>query len=139
MGDIASLSTDRRLREKAEKELRLSSSDPPQMSTSVRALTLLSTRFHTAHTNLPPKTVYKHYLRALSRWPKDALRPECQFQDVIRKRVDRRLLPSSPSTSTKPPSKLSSAEEKAEWEQVNALYSLLENRYSRKVCIIFRL
>ncbi|KIN00851.1 hypothetical protein OIDMADRAFT_53995 [Oidiodendron maius Zn] len=77
-------------------------------------------------------TVYKHYLRALSRWPKDALRPECQFQDVIRKRVDRRLLPSSPSTSTKSPSKLSSAEEKAEWEQVNALYSLLENRYSRK-------
>jgi cytochrome b pre-mRNA-processing protein 6 len=44
--------------------------------------------------------------------------------------VDRRLLPAAPSTA---PTKL--ADEKAELEQVNALYSLLENRYSRKVCM----
>jgi len=44
--------------------------------------------------------------------------------------VDRRLLPAAPSTA---PTKL--ADEKAELEQVNALYSLLENRYSRKFAL----
>ncbi|TVY49215.1 hypothetical protein LOCC1_G000671 [Lachnellula occidentalis] len=66
---------------------------------------------------------YKHYIRALSRWPKDALRPDCQFQDVIRRRVDKRFLPVE---GQKP------ADEKAELEEVNALYSLLGNRYAQK-------
>lgn len=82
---------------------------------------------------------YKHYLRALSRWPKDPLRPETQFQDAIRRRIDRQFLPTSSSDATTPPQKLpyspvdEKAElEKAELENVNVLYSLLENRYSRK-------
>jgi len=66
---------------------------------------------------------YKHYIRALARWPKDALRPDCQFQDVIRRRVDKRFLPVE---GQKP------ANEKVELEQVNALYSLLANRYTQK-------
>ena len=94
-----------------------------------------------SHTN-SLEIAYKHYLRAFSRWPKDALRPESQLQDAIRKRVDRQLLPQSSATTTQtqtqtPPGaggafpKL--ADERVELEQANALYSLLENRYSRKV------
>ncbi|APA14348.1 predicted protein [Sclerotinia sclerotiorum 1980 UF-70] len=62
---------------------------------------------------------YHHYLRALSRWPKDALRPEAQFQDAIRRRIER----------------ISAAgkfDEKRELGQCNALYSLLEDRYLGK-------
>ncbi|KAH8593758.1 hypothetical protein B0O99DRAFT_574407 [Bisporella sp. PMI_857] len=62
---------------------------------------------------------YKHYIRALSKWPKDALRPECQFQDVMRRRIE-----SSFASGT--------VNEKAELENANILYSLLENRYIKK-------
>ncbi|KUJ10649.1 uncharacterized protein LY89DRAFT_247911 [Mollisia scopiformis] len=77
---------------------------------------------------------YKHYIRALSRWPKDNLRPDCQFQDVMRKRLDRRFIPaSSPNTPNAAQAVANSAiDEKMELEQANAIYSLLENRYSRK-------
>jgi hypothetical protein len=86
----------------------------------------------TAHSSIgsmltSPQVAYKHYLRGLSRWPKDALRPEAQFQDALRRRIDRRFL----APSNNPAAKL--ADEKVELEQANALYSLLENRYSRKV------
>jgi len=76
---------------------------------------------------------YKHYLRALSRWPKDSLRPECQFQDAMRRRIDRRFLPaSSPDTPNGAQAVANSPiDERLELEQVNAIYSLLENRYSR--------
>lgn len=78
-----------------------------------------------------PKLAYKHYIRALSRWPKDPLRPECQFQDAMRKRIDRRFLPvSSPDA---PAVAGNAVDERFELEQANVLYSLLENRYSRKV------
>ncbi|TVY57296.1 hypothetical protein LSUE1_G007350 [Lachnellula suecica] len=66
---------------------------------------------------------YKHYLRALSRWPKDPLRPDCQFQEVIRRRVAKRFYPVAGE---------SAVNEAAELEQVNALYSLLSNRYTHK-------
>ncbi|KAL3426224.1 hypothetical protein PVAG01_03015 [Phlyctema vagabunda] len=67
---------------------------------------------------------YKHYLRALSRWPADPLRPECQFQEAMRRRIDRRLLPGSTGVSV--------VDEKVELAQANVLYSLLENRYSKQ-------
>jgi hypothetical protein len=81
------------------------------------------------------KIAYKHYLRALSRWPKDPLRPETQFQDAIRRRIDRQFLPASSSDPAKAVQKVpnSSVDEKLELENVNILYSLLENRYTRKV------
>ncbi|KAF4622790.1 hypothetical protein G7Y89_g14235 [Cudoniella acicularis] len=76
---------------------------------------------------------YKHYLRALSRWPKDPLRPDCQFQDIMQKRIDRKFLPSKPKEGEDKPLVAPSAiNEKAELEQVNALYSLLGNRYTQK-------
>ena len=64
-----------------------------------------------------------HILQALSRWPKDPVRPEVQFQDVLRKRFEQ-----APTTTT--PSR---AEEQDLLRQANALYSLLENRYQKKV------
>ncbi|KAH0541611.1 hypothetical protein GP486_008702 [Trichoglossum hirsutum] len=81
----------------------------------------------------------KHYLRALSRWPADILRPELSFQATMRARF---LLPSSTTTTASPPSSSSppppttaaAAKDSKpdELSQINALYSLLENRYSRK-------
>ncbi|PSS09087.1 hypothetical protein M430DRAFT_182766 [Amorphotheca resinae ATCC 22711] len=70
---------------------------------------------------------YKHYLRALSRWPKDPLRPDCQFQDAMRHRIEQRLSPQKAAASPDAA--------RAELEQVNALYSLLENRYSKKYAL----
>jgi len=77
---------------------------------------------------------YKHTLRALSRWPKDTLRPECQFQDAMRRRLDRKFLPASAPGSqvTAQAAPISAMNERSELEQANVLYSLLENRYSRK-------
>ncbi|MCJ1271847.1 hypothetical protein MMC22_011752 [Lobaria immixta] len=89
--------------------------------------------------------VYKHYQRVLTQWPVDLLRPEVSFQEVMRRRIDKRLLPSSPNTPQQPQDKVRANDalatpapsqpfdEKGELEQVNALYSLLENRYSKKV------
>jgi len=77
--------------------------------------------------------VYKHYQRALSMWPKDRLRPECQFQDVLMKRVERTFLP-TPGYSPETGEALDapSVDERRELAQVNALYSLLEGRYAEK-------
>ncbi|KAH8819636.1 hypothetical protein F5884DRAFT_761274 [Xylogone sp. PMI_703] len=58
---------------------------------------------------------YKHYDRILAKWPKDLLRPEVQFQNAMRRRLDRQLQ--------------SGINEKTELENVNTLYSLLGNRY----------
>jgi cytochrome b pre-mRNA-processing protein 6 len=81
------------------------------------------------------KIAYKHYLRALSRWPKDPLRPGCQFQDAMRRRIDKRYLPAAPSDTPGAAQAVANSpiDEKVDLDQVNAIYSLLENRYSRKV------
>ncbi len=55
-----------------------------------------------------------YFRRALERWPKDALRPECQFQDVLAKR-------------------LTDAKGRVELKDANALYTLLEDRFARQV------
>ncbi|KAI1082562.1 hypothetical protein F5B20DRAFT_507330 [Whalleya microplaca] len=64
----------------------------------------------------PAISAQRHLLRALNLWPKDTIRPEVQFQDVLRKRFEKS-------------SKLS---EKNQLEQANALYSLIGNRYRNK-------
>ncbi|KAK8115660.1 hypothetical protein PG984_012162 [Apiospora sp. TS-2023a] len=60
-----------------------------------------------------------HLLRALNKWPQDAIRPQVQFQDVLRKRFE-----------SKTTSGVLSEEE--ELKQANALYSLIDNRYKKK-------
>lgn len=62
----------------------------------------------------------------------------------MRRRIDKRFLPyaSQPlkgqiiNGASVAPAQGQHIEEKAEFEQVNVLYSLLENRYSKKVCCI---
>lgn len=81
---------------------------------------------------------YKHQLRALARWPKDPLRPEVQFQDIIRRRIDQRLRITQDNTKddekkSQIPKETIGWNEDVEMEQANALYSLVEGRYSRKV------
>ncbi|KAK4113171.1 hypothetical protein N656DRAFT_844731 [Canariomyces notabilis] len=68
-------------------------------------------------------TAAKHFQGVLSRWPKDPLRPTCQLQDVLAKRLEKGAL--APSTKW-------STQDHADLKQVNALYSLLEDRYKNK-------
>ncbi|KAK3994399.1 cytochrome B pre-mRNA-processing protein 6 [Cladorrhinum sp. PSN332] len=62
---------------------------------------------------------------AIQRWPKDPLRPECQLQHVLAKRLEKATL--APPSSIKGVTKA-----QAELKQTNALYSLLEDRYKNK-------
>ena len=86
--------------------------------------------------------IYKHYQRILTQWPVDLLRPNVAFKDIIQKRVDARLKDSSTSTSVNnlPANhaqvtgiRPAAFDEKGELEQINVLYSFLENRYAKKV------
>ena len=63
----------------------------------------------------------KHYARLLSRWPKDPLRPENTFHKLLSARAAKA-------------NSLSDTEVNAELRNVNALYSLLDDRYKKKVC-----
>ena len=93
--------------------------------------------------NIALQIVYKHYQRLLTQWPVDLLRPEVSFQKAIQRRIDTRLKP--PTTAPEDnvvfnqaqatvPTKVA-FDEKGELEQVNVLYSFLENRYTKTVRI----
>jgi len=60
----------------------------------------------------------KHSLRALTQWPKDSLRPDTQLQNVLSKRIE--------SQQAQPNLALDA-------KQLNALHTLLDNRYKSKV------
>ncbi|KAI9860163.1 MAG: hypothetical protein M1813_006273 [Trichoglossum hirsutum] len=77
-----------------------------------------------------PTSVPKHYLRALARWPVDVLRPELSFQATMRTR----FLPSTTTSPTSSPATVTATKilKPNGLSQINALYSLLENRYSQK-------
>lgn len=79
-----------------------------------------------------PQVIYKHYMRALSQWPKDALRPDCRFEDVMRKQIEQKFNPPKAAEGAKPVAAIP-IDEKAEMDQVNALFSLLGNRYTKRV------
>ncbi|KAL1835208.1 hypothetical protein VTK73DRAFT_6011 [Phialemonium thermophilum] len=63
---------------------------------------------------------YQHLQRALARWPRDPLRPDCQLQDVLARRLEKQAAAGG------------AFDEQAELQQANALYTLLENRYKNK-------
>lgn len=73
------------------------------------------------------QVAYKHFQRVLAQWPKDRLRPESQLQDVLTKRIDKQF------AEQKAGSTAGVLSEEAELKQVNAMYSLLEDRYKTKV------
>ena len=62
----------------------------------------------------------KHYTRILSRWPKDPLRPDVQISSLLTARQAglRKMTEKNASD---------------EMRNVNALYSLLDDRYSKRV------
>ncbi|KAG9246179.1 hypothetical protein BJ878DRAFT_498151 [Calycina marina] len=65
---------------------------------------------------------YKHLTRALSKWPKDTLRPECQLQNVMQQRIDKIYSDASSKSSS----------ESSDMAQANLLYSLVEDRYLKR-------
>ncbi|KAK4185672.1 hypothetical protein QBC35DRAFT_503143 [Podospora australis] len=69
-------------------------------------------------------SVARTFQAALQRWPKDTLRPECQLQDVLAKRLEKGTIA--------PANKGSLTQTQAELKQTNAIYSLLEDRYKNK-------
>ncbi|KAI4737967.1 hypothetical protein E4T50_11575 [Aureobasidium sp. EXF-12298] len=69
----------------------------------------------------------KHYARILSQWPVNRLRPELTFQTLLKKRIEAAPVAQVNEANTaraQPPKPRNEAQE------VNALYSLLENRYA---------
>jgi hypothetical protein len=82
---------------------------------------LLSPAIRTSPNFEATQLIFRQYQRALGRWPRDPLRPEHTFQDVLSKRLETKFAPGNPIN------------EGEELKQVNALYSLVENRYQAKV------
>lgn len=87
--------------------------------------------------------MYRHYQRIISRWPTDAVRPESvSFPAALRRRLEKRILTPSKDAAESAGGNETQATvprmigEKEELERVNALYSLLENRYSKTVRIV---
>ncbi|EGY19230.1 uncharacterized protein VDAG_09564 [Verticillium dahliae VdLs.17] len=70
----------------------------------------------------PASQALKHYQRALATWPKDELRPQVQFAEFLKRGVEKRLAAGAATP----------AAEQKELAQVNALYSLAEDRYAKR-------
>ncbi|KAF2814138.1 uncharacterized protein BDZ99DRAFT_459848 [Mytilinidion resinicola] len=62
--------------------------------------------------------IAKHYTRLLALWPKDPLRPTLHFDKVLQHRAAQ--------------ASAGKSDLKAELGQINAAYSLLENRYMHR-------
>ncbi|CAI6338507.1 unnamed protein product [Periconia digitata] len=87
-------------------------------------------------------TIATQYTRLLSLWPKDALRPNLPFTTAIAHRAKPYGVapPSAPSPSStpattpspQPSASLPTTTPAQETAQINALFSLLENRYTAK-------
>lgn len=77
----------------------------------------------------------RHYLRALEKWPADVLRPEVSFQKAMQRRVNRRLGVTEQTSADKETVNtiVDNGNLKAEMEEANALFTFLENRYTKKV------
>ena len=76
--------------------------------------------------------VSRHYARILSQWPADRLRPEVPFQKLLQRRVDGAPQPAIKEANTaQAVPQTTHHDPKAEMQEVNALYSLLEGRYSQ--------
>lgn len=90
--------------------------------------------------------ITKQYTRLLALWPKDALRPNLPFTRAIEHHgkpfgvqpitptPEEGAKPQAPASTT-PAASSPPANPKLEQAQVNALFSLLENRYSTKYAL----
>ena len=81
------------------------------------------------------QALLRQYQRTLAQWPSDVLRPDISFRKVIQASAEKRLsgvnLPAAGQTAVKESD--SGIDATVELDQVNALCSLLDDRYSRKV------
>lgn len=84
-----------------------------------------------------------HYTRLLTLWPKDLLRPNLPFTRAIEHRgtpygvkpLEKSAQEAKPKNASPVAAPLSPPNPQLEQAQVNALYSLLENRYSKKYAL----
>ncbi|GAB7352144.1 hypothetical protein MBLNU459_g2634t1 [Dothideomycetes sp. NU459] len=76
--------------------------------------------------------ISKHYTRILSRWPVDQLRPELTFQNLLKKRIAAAPGPHGAEHNTAQAVIPSPRDPAAELREVNALYLLLDNRYTNE-------
>ncbi|MCJ1274181.1 hypothetical protein MMC21_001976 [Puttea exsequens] len=84
--------------------------------------------------------VQRHYQRIINNWPVDLLRPDVSLQKALQYRIDTKLKPSRSLLQNNVIANEAQAtvptpvpfDEKSELEQVNVLYSFLENRYTKK-------
>jgi cytochrome b pre-mRNA-processing protein 6 len=80
--------------------------------------------------------LFKHFARIIELWPQDLLRPTVSFQDAMQRRVNHRILGVAHARADgngKPEVAAYKLDEGAELYQVNALYSLLDDRYVTEV------
>ena len=81
------------------------------------------------------QALLRQYQRTLAQWPSDVLRPDISFRKAIQASAEKRLsdvnLPSTGPTAVNGSD--SDVDATVELEQVNALCSLLDDRYSKKV------
>jgi cytochrome b pre-mRNA-processing protein 6 len=113
-------------------------------TTHTRTMSNTVRRF-TSSTSLAPyksdcAKMLKHYTRLQALWPKDLLRPNLPFTRAIEHRglpyglkpLESTPQEKAPKNASPVPAPSSPPNPSAEQVQVNALYSLLENRYSKK-------
>ncbi|KAK1963491.1 hypothetical protein LZ32DRAFT_609940 [Colletotrichum eremochloae] len=63
---------------------------------------------------------YRHFRNALALWPKDNLRPETQFSEIIQRGIERRY--TAPNV----------VDEVKELKQANALFALADDRFKKR-------
>ncbi|KAI9738335.1 MAG: hypothetical protein M1834_008833 [Cirrosporium novae-zelandiae] len=85
-------------------------------------------------------TLYKNWLRALSRWPADPLRPDVSFQKAMLRRVEKHFNPAttvSENSTTKNPaqSTVVKVNKAVEMQQLNMLNAFLDNKYQKKYAL----
>jgi len=80
--------------------------------------------------------VSKHYARILSRWPVDRLRPEIAFQNVLKKRAEAGpTLQIQEGNTAQVTTETRTRDPTQELKEINALYSLLEDKYTRSYSV----
>ncbi|KIY02605.1 uncharacterized protein Z520_01070 [Fonsecaea multimorphosa CBS 102226] len=80
--------------------------------------------------------VFKHWARIIKQWPLDRVRPaHVHFQKVMQSRLQKLQSPApavSPKSNDALVTPVEPFNEQKEMRQVNALYSLLEDRYAKE-------
>ncbi|EXJ67030.1 uncharacterized protein A1O5_09676 [Cladophialophora psammophila CBS 110553] len=87
----------------------------------------------TAHQSV----IFKHWVRIINQWPLDRVRPaHVHFQKVMQSRLQKPRSPTSAAAAVKSNNAVATPvepfNEQREMRQVNALYALLENRFSNE-------